>query len=280
MKGKILFTGLSLVLGLNWIYGFSKDKKKEKFSSKYVQIPSGTTEIDGKQVQVSSFWISDREISNKEYNEFLSDLESKGKTKELGICRIKNEKWQTEFDMNFSPLNMHYNNNEAYAQYPVLNISHEAAIIFCNWLTENNNNYEYRLPTRKEWVYAAKGGVEKSFYSWGNNSLRNKDGLLMCNFRYIGDEFITVDSDNKLAIVEVISESNSADITAPVHSYWTNNYGLYNMCGNVAEMIEKEGVALGGSWNNTGFDVRITSELKYSDANPMVGFRPVRVNKE
>ena len=122
------------------------------------------------------------------------------------------------------------------------------------------------------------GGIE-SCYAWGNSLLRNKEGLFLCNYRIVGDEFISVDSANNL-IVTNERLNNGVHITVPVHAYWPNNYGLFNVCGNVAEMINVNNIALGGSWNSTGYDVRVYSEFKYDRANPYVGFRPVRVKKQ
>jgi len=59
------------------------------------------------------------------------------------------------------------------------------------------------------------------------------------------------------------------------YSYSANKFGLYNVCGNVAEMIVNEGIAVGGSWNSTGYDVRVMSVKKYFEPNPFVGFRPI-----
>ena len=47
------------------------------------------------------------------------------------------------------------------------------------------------------------------------------------------------------------------------------------MCGNVAEMISEKGIALGGSWKDTGYDVRIESTANYTEPSPTVGFRPM-----
>ncbi|MEI8201577.1 MAG: hypothetical protein WCH34_01100 [Bacteroidota bacterium] len=52
--------------------------------------------------------------------------------------------------------------------------------------------------------------------------------------------------------------------------------GIYNMCGNVAEMVAEKGIAVGGSWKDTGYDVRIESTINYSEPSPSIGFRPVR----
>ena len=68
--------------------------------------------------------------------------------------------------------------------------------------------------------------------------------------------------------------------TVAVDEYSANEFGLYNMCGNVAEMIKEEGKAVEGSWNDTGFDVRVESMQDYTGASPYVGFRPVMVVKK
>ncbi len=271
----------SSVIGLTIILGFSKDKKNEK-TGEFVLIPMGSATINDKVVSFDSYWISDHEITNKEYNEFLADLKNIHKTKEYEICKIHNDKWITMLDKKNSPLAEYYSSHEAYARYPVVNISHEAAILYCEWLTEKNEDKSqmFRLPTKEEWIYASSGGFDHTQYSWGGIYLRNKKGEFMCNFKHIGDEFIHSDSDNNLSIISDYKKTdNSSSITTPVDSYRANEYGLYNACGNVAEMIHTKGIAMGGSWNSTGYDVQVTSEFKYDSPNPFVGFRPVRVNK-
>ncbi|MFT6815461.1 MAG: sulfatase modifying factor 1 [Sphingobacteriales bacterium] len=58
--------------------------------------------------------------------------------------------------------------------YPVVNVSHEGAIAYCEWATEKINSsglldYEVslKLPTKKEWQYASKTGKDNMKYSWG-----------------------------------------------------------------------------------------------------------------
>ncbi len=58
-----------------------------------------------------------------------------------------------------------------------------------------------------------------------------------------------------------------------VASYFPNNIGLYDVCGNVAEMIDEKGKACGGSWKDRPEDCTILSVKNYSGPNETVGFR-------
>jgi formylglycine-generating enzyme required for sulfatase activity len=170
------------------------------------------------------------------------------------------------------PYAEYYHKHPAYKDYPVVNISHDAAILFCEWLTNDYNaspdrkfkKVKFRLPTEQEWITAAQGGDINAIYPWQGKELLDKKGNYRCNF---------LKPDNKSNGIAG-SVNDAADITAPVKSYSPNKFGLYNMCGNVAEMLLDKSYVKGGSWNDKAEFITILSKQDYDGtAKRTVGFR-------
>ena len=93
----------------------------------------------------------------------------------------------------------------------------------------------------------------------------------------MGSENITKNyTTGKLEVVkDVFVSHTNYQSTLPVFSFFPNDFDLYNMSGNVAEMIADKNVAMGGSWNSTGFDIRIESEMPLNEFSCEIGFRPI-----
>lgn len=286
----IKYIASSVVAALLFFSFTKEDKKQSKnvikvLNQNYSFVPSGSVELDSQLVSVQSFIIFKTEVENLDYNLFLCDLKSKGKLEELKIAQIDTANWSNK-KYSMEPYATYYHSHPAYRKYPVVNISKEGALLFCEWLTNHVNQslpegqkLKFRLPTKAEWVMAARGGLEVSPYSWGGPYLRNSEGQILGNFLQLDAGNITRNENNEYKIV--IDDYNwpsldaSNDVLAPAESYWPNGYDLYNMCGNAAELLGDRDEIIGGSWRDPGYDVRIESVKKYSGSAVNIGFRVV-----
>jgi formylglycine-generating enzyme required for sulfatase activity len=288
-----------------------RKKNKLKLPEEFVMIPAGTyysaslqedpyflgltkskKEKEPSKINtISSFYISKCEISNLQYRQFYNEV-SRGLTnEEKQIIACDTSGWQREITYG-EPMVKHYFSHPAYNNYPAVNIPYEGALKYCQWLqqklqTENPGfDIEVKLPEKNQWIYAAQGGRSNAMYPWGNYYLRNKKGEFLCNFKKLGDQSIVRDRNTgKPVVIEMNNGlggglNENAFYTAGIKSYYPNDYGLYNVCGNVAEMINEKGIAMGGSWNDYGGDVHIKAEIKFDGPAPTIGFRPVISIKE
>lgn len=276
-----------------------------------VTIPAGTfhmgqadqdvaaTQINfNKQITIGGFYMDDTEITNNEYRQFMEAIlqdsaQIVGEDEIMELYYPDTTVWVKDFSHHMGdPLMVYYYSHPAFDDYPVVGVSWEAAKYFSRWRTEYLNEYRasnglfpmpnFRLPSEAEWEYAARGGRDMAKYPWGGPYIRNSKGCMLANFKpgrgnYFDDGFA---------------------YTAPVASYFANDYGLYDMSGNVAEWTEDaynpasvpmvwdlnptffdetepRKVVRGGSWKDIAYFLETgTRTFEFKDStNASIGFR-------
>lgn len=201
------------------------------------------------------------------------------------------------------PLTQGYFSHPAFKNYPVVGVTWRQARAFTVWRTRLYGSYaaskkmpeyirsDYMLPTEAEFEYAARGGRIGNDYPWGGPYIRNAKGCLMANFKPGRGNYI----------------DDGGAFTVNVKSYFPNDFGLYNMAGNVAEWtasaydesantfthdlnptfnyeakagdaeVLKRKSVRGGSWKDIGYFLQnSTRSFEYQDtAKSYIGFRCV-----
>lgn len=234
------------------------------------------------------------EVSNGEYRRFLSYLKTNLRYTEYEKYKVDSSGWRRTGGFN-EPFVAYYFLHPSYIDYPVVNITYEGAVAYCQWLTDEynktpNRKYKkvvFRLPTEAEWKIAARGGNPNAMFPWAGPYVRNKKGEFLANFTTILDgaakdttikEVGTVILNKWYNPIEMLTGMHGEElITTPVKSYWKNGYGLYNMAGNVSELVAEKGHTKGGNWGSYGYYLRIDAEDEfrgqYDYASAFVGFR-------
>jgi formylglycine-generating enzyme required for sulfatase activity len=292
-----------LLLLLPLLFAFGKNKKPQtsKYLTKhYVKVPAGKVYTNLEKVRMNEraieptldslpeFYILNAEITNVNWKEFLYYLKQEGRMEEYNSNILDTTVWRTALAYN-EPYVDYYYQHPAYKDYPVVGITLKQAQAYAAWLTEiyalknQGTTITFSVPTKLQWIRAARGNKKKD-YAWDGKYLRNSKGIYLGNFKSSGAEYVkkrlgkleVVYDDSGYSERSLTMESGSL-ITAPAESYYPNQFGIYNMSGNVAELVSDDTVAMGGSWNDTGYDVRVESEQPATEAKSTIGFRVVAV---
>ena len=211
--------------------------------------------------------------------------------------------WISDFTYSFNePYAKMYFWHPAFDIYPVVGVSWRQARAFCVWrtqllngfLSENGETFvqDYRLPTESEWEYASRGGLKQSMYPWGGYYTSNYHGCYVANFKPLRGNY----------------PADGGFYPLMVAHYDPNEWGLYDMGGNVAEWtsnafdesayswtddlspdyqyeslpndppVRKRKVVRGGSWKDISYYMQCgTRTYEYQDtAKSYIGFRCVR----
>ncbi len=211
--------------------------------------------------------------------------------------------WIHDFTYSFNePMTQNYYWHPAYDHYPVVGVNWKQARAFSIWRTGIKRSYhetngatfwnDYRLPSESEWEWAGRGGKDLNPYPWGGPYVRNSNGCFLANYKPLRGNYVDDGGFHTLIVAH----------------YAPNDYGLYDMAGNVSEWCEdsyvqssyrvahdmnmqiskdlldeftpssSRRVIRGGSWKDIGFYIRVGSRsYEYQDtAKAYIGFRNVQ----
>ncbi len=275
--------------------------------------------IDASKLNYEYFYIDYTDVSKKE-NNIQTSSEHRGtsfavRPKGLGDSRnnqIKREYinvypdtlcWVHDYAYSMNEdYTRSYFSSAAYDNYPVVGVSWRQARAFCVWRSNMLNNFladinysrvnDFRLPTESEWEYAARGGISGQSYPWGGPYVRNPNGCFLANYEPLKGAY---DDDGGVR-------------TLMVGHYAPNDFGLYDMAGNVSEwcldaynestyiiantitpyynydakdddpLNKKRKVIRGGSWKDQKYFIQVqTRDFEFMDtAKCYIGFRCVQ----
>ncbi len=235
LNGDTSTTGMKYIGGGTFMMGGDNDQASEDEYPKH-------------SVQVNPFWMDETEVTNAQFQKFvdatgyITTAEQKPDWEELKkavppgtpkppdsvlvAASLVFKKAETE--VNLHDFNQWWNwvagaswkhpqgpgsSIKGKEDYPVTQVSWYDAMAYCKWAGK-------RLPTEAEWEFAARGGLINNIYPWGNehvNAGKSKANSWEGKFPYFNEM-----KDGYLT-------------TAPVRSFTSNDYGLYDMAGNVWE---------------------------------------------
>lgn len=253
---------------------------------------------DGRLVSVQSFYMMKIEVPNLLYQMFINDLELQGNSEKLNEALPDTTIWGEHL-----PFVNYYFRHPAYNTYPVIGVSKKGINLFCEWMTEKSKsikffdfwkgkNVIFRLPYEIEWMVAASGGDTSAIYPWRGIEMQNWEkpyvGDYLANFKNIRNCDIIRNQNNQFVVEnnqnsQYASSLNDNDFTftSPSLSYWPNAYGIYNMSGNVREIIQEDGYTKGGGYLDPGGELMIRFRNTYLHQQaPCEGFRLVAVLKQ
>jgi formylglycine-generating enzyme required for sulfatase activity len=232
-------------------------------------VPAGTVQINdtlfADEVEVSNFAWQEYEYWTKSFY---------GSNSKEHIATLPDTLiWREKLSYG-EPYVAYYYRHPAYRDYPVVGITYEQAVAYCAWRTERvktylsvkkdfkNRDFNYRLPTKAEWEKLANTSTE-----FLKNDGKNSKGQRLLNC-----------VNNDTTHIKNPANTNN-DVTAPVYSYWPNSLKLYNMVGNVAEMVMEKGICKGGAWRQRLEECRPGKDLEYTNPTAWIGFRCVCIVK-
>lgn len=176
-----------------------------------------------REVELSSFFMAEIEVTWDEYLAFYVQTAAEGRTTDTEGTRKKQEN-KTDAISGATPPYGQPDQGWGMGRRPAISFSFHAAETYCLWLSQVTGK-SYRLPTEAEWEYACRAGSDNPYFFPGDPRKFHKTGLR------------AKISGNDTAVINtyVIFKGNSMSKTQLSDRVKPNGFGLRNMLGNVAE---------------------------------------------
>ncbi len=306
---------------INWKARIEWDSPEVQEALEELYVPEheiyyNAKEIDARKLYYEYKWIDMQAAARKEFSDDSNPLDGSFANRPQGrkdrSVFINSQRiniypdtlcWISDFAYTYNePLAKYYFSHPSYSHYPVVGVNWSQARAFCAWRTALKNSYastndgmainEYRLPTEAEWEWAARGGYERNPYPWGGPYTFNEKGCYLANFKPNRGNYAL----------------DGGSTTLIVAHFPPNDFGLYDMAGNVAEWTidafdessynytwdmnasytynakdtdapaMKRKVIRGGSWKDVYANIQTASrDYQYQDtATCYLGFRCVQ----
>lgn len=225
-----------LSIGVLFLFPLSVTAEQNYIVPPLVKIPAGkftmgsnldsgykVSHSPAHEVKVNSFQLSKYEVTVKEFRKFIEDSKHKTKTdcwrRKVGTREI--EMMQGSWDLlQYAPTEFH----------PVMCIGMDDALAYIAWLSKKTGK-KYRLPTEAEWEYAARAGSKENYF-FGSNENE------LCQYANVLDQSGERAFERDLGLDwDGVDCDDRAEYTSVVGVYRPNAFGLFDMIGNVGELV-------------------------------------------
>lgn len=176
-----------------------------------------------REVEISSFFMAEVEVTWDEYLAFYAQTAAEGRSTDTEGLR-KSGPTDTDAISGATPPYGQPDQGWGMGTRPAISFSFHAAETYCRWLSKVTGK-TYRLPTEAEWEYACRAGTETPYFFPGDPG----------KFERTGFRAKVSKNDTSVINTYVIYHGNSPSKTQTPDRVKPNPFGLKNMLGNVAE---------------------------------------------